>query len=194
MWRPSRLQQYIDKLRQYYFKYWFIPSFDWLMVLFWVNSKGSVYKIFNQMLELWLIQKDWNKFFPTNRLTALPTFDSVKAWFPSPAREANRYDIDLQSYLIDNPNSTVFLKVNWDSMINAWIQDWDMVIVDRSAKYQYGDIVVAIVDWEFTMKYLMKDSQWKIYLKAANPNYSDIIPREELEIFWLVTGSFRRFR
>lgn len=194
MWRTSNLQMYIYKLKTFYYKYGFIPNFDTLANLFWLSSKASIFKIFVQIEELGLITKEWKKFVPTKRFHSIPMFESIKAGFPSPANEENKYEIDLQSYLVPNPMETIFLKVKWDSMIDEGILDQDIVIVNKWLKAKMWDIIVAVVDNEYTMKYLMKDEKWKLYLKAANSKYPDIYPEQQLEIFGVVIGSFRKFK
>lgn len=194
MWRKSYLDSYIDKLKTYYFKYGNIPNFKAVADLFWVNSKWSVHKIFTKLTELGLLSKEWQRYYPTEKFTAMPMYESVQAWFPSPAKEDNKYDINLQSYLVENPNSTIFLKVVWDSMNQTGIVEWDIVIVDKSIKEKKWNIVVAIVDWDYTIKFLMQDKGWQYYLQAANPKYDDIYPEEELQVFWVVIWSFRSYK
>ena len=78
-------------------------------------------------------------------------------------------------------------------MIDAWIKDGDIIVVDKSRKHHVGDIVVAIVDGEYTVKYLQKDKTHNYYLSAGNPEYDDIYPKDDLEIFGVVLSSFRRY-
>lgn len=192
--KPDKTLEYLEKLKQYFYKHGILPNFDTVKDLLALKSKGSVTKFFNKLLEKGLLTKDWNKYFPTEKFLSIPMFESVKAWFPSPASDDMRYDLNIHNFLVKNPNSTILLRVKGDSMIWEWIWEWDIVVVDKSLKYKVWDIVIAIVDWEFTMKFLMKDAWWKAYLKAANNNYDDIYPREQLEIFWVVVWAFRKYR
>ena len=98
--------------------------------------------------------------------------DSVSAGFPSPADDYTEENIDLNEHLISNPFSTFFLKVKGDSMINAGIKDKDLIIVDKSLIAKPGNIIIAMIDGEFTIKRLsIKNNE--LYLKAENNNYSD---------------------
>ena len=98
--------------------------------------------------------------------------DSVSAGFPSPADDHTEENIDLNEHLISNPSSTFFLRVKGDSMINAGIKDKDLIIVDKSLTARPGNIIIAMVDGEFTMKRLsIKNNE--LYLKAENHNYPD---------------------
>ena len=99
--------------------------------------------------------------------------DSVSAGFPSPADDHTEENIDLNEYLISNPFSTFFLRVKGDSMINAGIKDKDLIIVDKSLTARPGNIIIAMIDGEFTIKRLsIKNNE--LYLKAENHNYPDL--------------------
>ena len=82
--------------------------------------------------------------------------DLVSAGFPSPADDYTEENIDLNEHLISNPFSTFFLRVRGDSMINAGIKDRDLIIVDKSLIAKPGNIVIAILDGDFTVKTLAK--------------------------------------
>ena len=98
--------------------------------------------------------------------------DSVSAGFPSPADDYTEENIDLNEHLIRNPFSTFFLRVKGDSMINSGIHDKDLIIVDKSLNPKPGNIVIAMIDGEFTVKrFSIKNN--KLYLKAENRNYPD---------------------
>lgn len=145
------------------------------------------------MVERGYLTKNSSSYYPSDRLGTIPLFGSVTAWLAAPATDEVAQDIHLESYLIDNPTETVMVSVSWDSMIEAGIFDGDTLIVDRSLKYTVWDIVVAFVDMEYTVKYLEKDQQW-YYLKAGNAKYDDIRPSEDLQVYGVVTGSFRKYR
>lgn len=126
-------------------------------------------------------------------LVSLPFFESVRAGIPSAATDEIADQIHIESYLVDHPITTVLLSVKWDSMVYAWLQEWDILVVDKAKQARWWDIVIAIVDQEYTVKYLEKDNDWRRYLKPWNDNYANIYPEEELEIFGVVTGSFRKY-
>lgn len=108
--------------------------------------------------------------------------------------------IDLNEYLIHNPLSTFVLRVNSLSMKNAGIDIDDQILIDRSLNAEHGDIVLALINNEFTVKRLMKEkqnnAQAKIWLKAENPEYPDIYLRseEELIIWGVVTCILKKLR
>ena len=107
--------------------------------------------------------------------------DSISAGFPSPADDYAEENIDLNEHLISNPFSTFFLRVKGESMINAGIKDNDLVIVDKSLRAKTGNIIIAMVDGEFTIKRLsIKNNE--LYLKAENPNYPDFRFKNHIDI------------
>ena len=107
--------------------------------------------------------------------------DSVSAGFPSPADDYTEENIDLNEHLISNPFSTFFLRVKGESMINAGIRDKDLIIVDKSLIAKPGDIVIAMIDGEFTIKRLSIKND-ELYLKAENHNYPDLSFKNHIDV------------
>jgi DNA polymerase V len=112
----------------------------------------------------------------------------VPAGFPSPAQDHTVSRIDLNQVLIRHPLARYFVSVSGPSMRDAGIEDGDRLIVDRAARPQHGDIVVAVVDGELTVKRLYKRGG-TVKLEAANPTFPEIRPRgaTELEIWGVAT-------
>ena len=117
---------------------------------------------------------------PSKLLIPLMT-GSVSAGFPSPAEDYTELGIDINKYLIKNPISTFFLRVNGNSMNNAGIYNNDLLIIDRSINPNPGHIVVALLDGEFTLKRLIKEED-NYYLKADKENYPAINLFEYIDI------------
>ena len=107
--------------------------------------------------------------------------DSVSAGFPSPADDSTEENIDLNEHLISNPFSTFFLRVKGDSMVNAGIKDKDLIIVDKSLIAKPGNIIIAMIDGEFTIKRLSIKND-ELYLKAENHNYPDFRFKNHIDI------------
>ncbi len=107
--------------------------------------------------------------------------DTVSAGFPSPADDYTEENIDLNEHLISNPFSTFFLRVKGDSMINAGIKDKDLIIVDKSLIAKPGNIVIAMIDGEFTIKRLSIKND-ELYLKAENHNYPDFSFKNHIDV------------
>jgi len=125
----------------------------------------------------------------------LNLFDyKVPAGFPSPADDHIEKALDLNEYLVTKKETTFFVKIKGDSMIDASIHDGDIVIVDRSKQAKIGNIVLASVDGEFTIKILAKHlSQPR--LLPANEKFQPIIVNESMqfEIWGVITGAVRKF-
>ena len=129
--------------------------------------------------------------------TYLPLFGSkVPAGFPSPADDHLEKRLDANEYLIDQQDATFFVTIQGESMINAGLLSGDKAVVDRSKQARVGDIVMVIVDGEFTIKTLGKAKNGMPKLLPANPAFPTIEIKEgmQFEIWGVVTGSFRRFR
>ncbi|QEC69352.1 translesion error-prone DNA polymerase V autoproteolytic subunit [Panacibacter ginsenosidivorans] len=109
--------------------------------------------------------------------------------FPSPARDYLEERIDLNKLLIKNPLSTFYFWCQGNSMVNAYIPDKTLLVVDRSIEAQNGDIVVAAVNGEFIVRYLKKKER-KCWLVPANNKYKDIEITAEMkaEIWGVVTS------
>ncbi|EPK3134468.1 translesion error-prone DNA polymerase V autoproteolytic subunit [Morganella morganii] len=125
----------------------------------------------------------------------LPLFaERVPAGFPSPASDYIEDRIDLNSLLIKHPSGTYFLRVSGTSMMDAQILDGDIVIVDSSIDAKHGDIVIASLDGEFTIKRLQTSPVTALI--PMNSNYSPIYINEgeELSIFGTVTYIIHKAR
>lgn len=123
-------------------------------------------------------------------INLIPLFStSVSAGFPSPAQDFVEKRIDLNELLITHPSATYFLRVSGESMIDGQINHGDLLVVDSAKKPQSGDIVIASVLGEFTVKKLYINAANNAILQPMNPNYEPIIINEEsqLEIFGVVT-------
>ena len=118
----------------------------------------------------------------------------VHAGFPSPAEDLGAQRIDLTQMLITHSQATYFLRASGHSMVEAGIFDNDILVVDRAIKPRHNHIVVAVVDGDFTVKQLYQRAG-RIKLKAANPTFADIVPREgqTLEVWGVVTSSIKQF-
>ena len=113
----------------------------------------------------------------------LPNFESelkipfikegVSAGFPSPAADFSENNIDLNKELSENPLATFYIKVKGNSMIDAGINDKDVLVVDRSLEPRDNKIAICFVDGEFTVKRIKVEKDC-LYLMPENPNYEPI--------------------
>jgi SOS-response transcriptional repressor LexA len=101
--------------------------------------------------------------------------------------------MDFDEFLTPNKESSYILKVKGESMIDAGIRPGDMVVVERRNTYKVGQIVIAMVDGEYTMKYLRQDTKGNHYLEPANEKFSNIYPTESFKVEAVVTGVVRKY-
>jgi len=170
-----------------------MPSYSEMANLLGFRSKNSVFKLVKKLEEEGFVSKDKRgKLIPKNIFSKLKVLGSVEAGFPSAAEEELSDTITLDEYLIGNKEATFILKVSGDSMKDAGIMQGDMVIVERNKIAKDGDIVIAEVDGEWTIKYFRKNGG-KIFLEPANKNYQPIYPKEELKITAVVKAVVRKY-
>jgi len=121
---------------------------------------------------------------------ALPVFlGRLPAGFPSPADDYIEGKLDLNRHLIKHPAATFFVRVTGDSMLEAGIHSRDILIVDRSLEAIDGNVIVAVLDGELTVKRLYKRNN-VLRLLPANKNYQpiEIQAHQSFEIWGVVTN------
>ena len=118
---------------------------------------------------------------------------SVPAGFPSPADDFLEFDLSLDKKLIKHPSATFFVKVSGTSMINAKIFDGSILLVDRAEKIKSGDVVLAVIDGDFTVKRYRKIGN-SVFLYPENKNMKPIkiIDGSESYVWGKVMWSFNR--
>lgn len=113
----------------------------------------------------------------------LPLYQcKVQAGSPSPADDSIEAFLDLNAYLVPSPGDTFMVRATGDSMVNAGIHSGNILIVDRSQEAKHGQIVIAALDSELTVKRLYRKNG-VIKLEADNPNYQDILVSNDSEMF-----------
>jgi len=190
----DKLSKRIRDIAAFYRQKRRMPSFSEIAEISGFQSKNAVYKLVNKLEKMKVLERD-----DKGRLIALSIavpvklLGTVEAGFPSPAEEELADNLSLDNLLIQNPEATFLLKVSGDSMSEAGILPGDMVLVDKGEQPKSGDIVIAEVDGEWTMKYLKKRGE-SVALVPANPKYHPIKPKKELKIAGVVTAVVRKYR
>jgi SOS-response transcriptional repressor LexA len=183
----------LSSLQDYYARHGVLPSYAAIGELAGIRAKSWVFTLVGQLKEAGFVDVT-----PENRLKPGPRFferhlaEGVRAGLPEDAPDTPLESISIDRYLIDQPSKAFLVRVKGDSMKDAGILDGDLAIVASDASANIGDIVVAIVDGEFTLKYLDRDKRG-YFLRAANPDYEPIRPEGELKISGVMTGLVRRF-
>ena len=183
------------KLLSFYTRHRRLPSYQEFLKLTGFKSKNAVYKLINRFVEERVLVKDAHGHIaPGDLMQGARMLGVVEAGFPSPAEEELSDTLSFDDYVLPNKESSYILKVKGDSMIEAGICDGDMVIVERRQTYKPGQIVVASLDGEYTMKYLRKSPRG-YWLEPANKDFKPIYPKdgETLLIEAVVTAVVRKY-
>ncbi|PIQ72934.1 repressor LexA [Candidatus Roizmanbacteria bacterium CG_4_10_14_0_2_um_filter_36_35] len=182
----------LNILKKFFKKNRRLPSYSEMLKLFGFSSKNAVFKLINKWVEANFLKKENGKLAPTSKFFALPILGNIKAGFPILAEENKNY-LTLDEYLIEDPQSSFLLKVSGDSMIGIGIFEGDIVIIEKKKEAFTGDIVLAQIDNEWTLKIFKKDRLKKIiFLEAANPRYPPFYPQNELQIYGVVRAVIRK--
>lgn len=128
-----------------------------------------------------------------NESLVLPLAEKINAGFPSPAEDFLDLHIDLNKEFIKHPNATFFGKVSGDSMIDAGLNDGDLLIIDKSLDPKNNSIAVCFLDGEFTVKRVLRQKD-KLWLVAENKNYKPIpvYPENDFIIWGVVTTVIKK--
>jgi repressor LexA len=192
--KEQRLRKRAGEVAAFYRSAGRMPSYSELGGLLGLRSKNAVFKLVGRLEKLGAVRRDERgRLIPGTIAAPTKVLGTVEAGFPSPAEEELCDTLSLDDLLIENPEATFLLKVSGDSMSGAGILPGDMVLVDKGQSPKSGDIVIAEVDGEWTMKYLKRRGQGVILL-AANPKYAPIKPKSELRIAGVVTAVVRKYR
>ena len=185
---------YLAKLQDYYADHSVLPPYSTIMMLLGFKSKSPVAALVARLkLQGFLESTAEKRLKPGKRFFERPIYDSVRAGLPSEAGDMSYDTVTIDEYLISHPSSTVLVTVKGDSMIDAGIMPGDTVVVEKRGPARVGEMVIAIVDNEFTLKTLGKE-KGKFVLIPANPAYPVIRPQGDLEIFGIVVGQFRKYK
>ena len=192
--KQINFEKILTKLKGFYRKHLRLPSFSELQDLLGYQSKGGVSRLVSRLIEKGILKKDaTGRLIPTSVFQrGVKLLGTVQAGFPSPAEEELVDILSLDEFLIRRPEATYLVKVSGDSMIEAGIHQGDLVIVEKGRNVKNGDIVIAQMDGEWTMKYYHKKGR-DVFLKAANQNYPTLKPKQELVIGGVVRACIRKY-
>lgn len=158
------------------------------------QHRTTVYRWLQVLEELGYLKAQGNRYYIDPDLLGIPLLENrIPAGAPITVEEdvlSNRLSLD--EYLVKDRTGTFLLKVKGDSMIEAGIYEGDIVVVNRNNRAQDGDVVVARIDGEMTLKTLRRRQQ-QTWLEPANSRYSPIHPVSGLEVLGIVTGLVRRY-
>lgn len=172
-----------------------MPTYQEICDLFGYQSKNAASKLVTKLARYGVLEKDKKgRLIPTFSPYSLRLLGLVEAGFPAPVEEQEIDTMSLDEWLIDDKDASYILRVKGPSMKDAGIMDGDYVLVERTMNVKPGDVVVAEVDGEYTLKYLRQNKQTNtFYLEAANDAYGDIYPEGSLNIEAKVVSVIRRY-
>jgi len=170
-----------------------MPTYAEMIEILGVRSKSVVHFWVNKLIGSGFLEKDGKGFLkPTRTTFGIPMAGSVQAGFPTPEEEGLCDILSLDEYLVERPETSFLLEVSGNSMVGAGIMEGDMVVVEKGREPRSGDIVVAEVDGDWTIKYFRRQGG-QVFLEAANPDYPPISPRNELRLGGVVTAVVRKY-
>jgi repressor LexA len=182
-----------EKIISFYNKHKRMPSYSEIARLYGFKSKNAAYSLARNFIDAGVLAKGERGFLiPGDQFQGVQVLGSVQAGFPTFASEEKGDYLSLDEWLVNDHDATFLLEVSGDSMVDAGILEGDYVVVERTQDYRLGDIVIAEVDGDWTMKYLRKKNG-KYYLEAANENYPDIHIDGELQVHAVVRSSVRKY-
>jgi repressor LexA len=207
MARPNHDSRHLALLQDYYARHRLIPSYAAISTLLGFSAKTAAAALVRRLEAAGYLQRT-----PDRRLTPMPRFfelprsvATVRAGMPEPALDSSADMVSIDGLLVQQPSRTFFVPIKGDSMCDAGLLEGDTAVCEQGRAAKPGDIVVAQVDGELTIKTLIlessKDSSGKtaakqgtrLVLKPENKAYPILRP-DPLEIIGVVTGSFRSYR
>jgi repressor LexA len=189
----SNDRSYLARLQDYYAEHRALPSYASIGALLGLRSKSSVAALVARLKLAGFVESTPDRrLAPTRRFFARPlAANPVRAGLPEAADDGEADALTIDDYLIERPSDTVLIRVKGDSMIDAGILEGDLVVVEKRHDARKGEIVVAIVDNQFTLKRLDVD-RGEFILRAENKAYAPIRPEGALEIFGVMVGLVRK--
>ena len=151
-----------------------------------IGGKASISTIF-RLTMIKLIPIDVPELLRKFSFQKVSYFESVSAGFPSPADDYLEQSLDINKFLITNPSTTFFAKVDGRSMIGAGIYPGDILIVDRSKSVKNKDVIIALIEGDFTVKRFVK-KQNRCFLRPENKHYPtiEVTDRNDFEVWGVV--------
>lgn len=188
----QKQKEFFDKLKNHYGSK-ALSSYEKMKEIFGFKSKNSI-KQYVEVLENenLIVKNEDNLYINPNQFGAPLALTSIKAGFAAIMDDKIEKRISMDDVLEINSPSTFVFKVSGDSMCEIGILDGDYVIIKKNPNANVDDVVLAVVDNEFTLKTYKKDEKG-VYLKPENSEYPIIRPKHSLSVFGVAIGITRRF-
>ena len=186
--------EYLSKLQNYYAKHHGFPSYARLCNVLGLAAKSAVNKVLLRLAEQGYLKRTVDEVWvPAESFFERTLSDTpVVAGLPTFVSNVTADPFMIDQFLINKPSKTILVPVQGDSMINAGINDGDVVVVEIGSTANPGDIVVVAIDDGFTVKTLSK-TRGRAVLLPANNSYPVIQPEGSLEMIGVVVGLIRKY-
>ena len=185
---------YLARLQDYYARWRSLPAYGPLRAVLGLASRDGVAQVLRRLRAAGFLERSpAGRWTPTARFFARPLAEAaVPAGQPVAAADGGEAS-SIDAYLIQRPSRTVLVPVTGDSMIEAGIRPGDRVVVERDVPARPGDVVVAVIDGELTLKTLAVEDGEAV-LVPANSAYPVLRPGDRLQVFGVVVGLVRSYR
>lgn len=186
--------RHIAALQTYWKRHKTFPSMAKLCAVVGLSSPASVFEMVGRLTLAGYLERVDGRIAPGKKFFARPLLGAVRAGVPQPATQDEPETLTLDDYLIDHPERTTLHRVRGESMRDLGIFEGDLVVVEHHTPTKPGDIVIAVVDGDLTVKSLALDSTGEYYLEPANAAFKPIHPTTSLEILGVVVSVVRLLR
>ena len=192
--RTSDDAAYLARLQDYYAHWRSLPAYEPLQAVLGLGSRAGISKVLKRLRDAGFLHRTPDgRWTPTSRFFERPLADApVPAGLPVLSGDSGEA-CSIDAWLIQQPSRTVLMPVTGDSMIDAGIHAGDRVVVERDTPARTGDVVVAVIDNEFTLKTLAVENGEAV-LRPANSAYPVLRPGDRLQVFGVVVGLIRSYR
>jgi len=182
---------FLNKLKEIYNKEP-LPSFEKICKDMGYKSKNSIWQYFQKLIEYGYIKERGKRFFISADFLGIPYYGhDDKDGFFSVEDEHSCPKLSFDNFLVKNPVSTCCMRVIGDSMADVGIYEDDIAVIAKEQEPQDNDIVMAIVDGEFVLKYYRRGKK-QIILESANNASKAIKVNQAIRIFGVVIGVVRK--
>ena len=185
---------YLARLQDYYARWRSLPAYGPLQAVLGLASRSAVAKVLHRLRAAGFLDRSPAKrWTPTGCFFARPLADApVPAGLPVGTPDSGEAG-SIDAWLVRQPSRTVLVPVTGDSMLGAGIHPGDRVVVERDTPARPGDLIIAVIDNEFTLKTLAVEGGAAV-LQPANPAYPVLRPGDRLQVFGVVVGLIRSYR
>lgn len=162
-------QANLERLRTYWKRHHAFPSMAELCEVVGLSSTASVFDLVTRLKHAGYVQRVEGRIAPAKRFFARPLLGKVRAGLPQPRQDEDDFEVlTLDDYFVPDPNRCFLARVKGDSMRDAALQDGDPMVVQKNSPTTVGDIVVAVVDGQVTVKYLRQEPAGWFYPRLFN--------------------------